>query len=278
METNVQNAVGTTVAILNDSGPTGPGEAPRNYTPQNIQGKAAVVTGGTTGIGFAVARLLAERGAKVLIFARNQKELDEALAELRQYGKVYGVQADQAHPQDVREVFQAADRELGGVDILVNNAAIAAGSVLESDLEDIEYGLNSNLLGYITCAREALQRMQARGDHEGIKGHIVNIGSLSAKTREAENDVYVATKAGIEAFSESLRKTVNPKGIKVSLIEPGLVATPMTDRSPGKATDEQERGEILNPEDIAEAVHYVLTQPQRCDVIEVRIRPHLQSI
>lgn len=275
MHNDVTNAVGSVVSTLD----AGHRRAPRNYSPENIEGKAVIISGGTTGIGRATARLLAERGARVLIFGRDQKDLDEALQDLRQYGEVHGVQADQAHPQDVREIFQAADEHLGGVDILVNNAAIAAGTVLEADLEDVEYGLNSNVLGYICCAREALRRMQAKPDVEGgFKGHIINVGSLSAETREEENDVYVATKAAVQAFSESLRKSVNKLGIKVSLIEPGRVESHMTDNTPEEAAAKQHRGELLQAEDIAEAVHYILTQPARCDVIEVQIRPHMQAI
>lgn len=249
------------------------GKAPRNYHPENIEGKAAIVTGGTTGIGRATARLLAERGARVLIFGRDENDLQEALSELQQCGQIHGVKADQSRLEDVQRIFTEADAQLGGVDILINNAAISAGGVLESEQEEIRYGLEANVLGYMACTKEAISRMKAKG-----AGHIVCIGSLSADQREEENDVYVATKAAIQAFSESLRKGVNPLGIKVSLIEPGRVSTDMPNESPEEQEQKQQRGEMLNAGDIAEAVHYCLTQPARCDVIVVQIRPHLQSI
>jgi NADP-dependent 3-hydroxy acid dehydrogenase YdfG len=248
------------------------GKAPQNYHPENIEGKAIIVSGGTTGIGRATAKLLAERGARVLIFGRDENDLQDALSEMQSSGEVHGLSADQAKPEDVARVFQTADEKLGGVDILINNAAITAGSILKNSIEEISYGINVNLLGYAACSKEALTRMKDKG------GHIVCVGSLSAEQREEESDIYVATKAGIQAFCESLRKAVNPQGIKVSLIEPGLIATPMVGNSPEEQAEKVRKGEMLEPEDIAEAVHYVLTQPARCDVISVQIRPHLQSI
>jgi len=261
------------------------GKAPHNYHPENIAGKTAIVTGGTTGIGRAIAKLLVERGARVLIFGRDENALQEALNELQANGEAHGLTADQSNLEDVRRIFAEADAKLGSLDILVNNAAITAGSVLENSLDEIAYGVNTNLVGYLACAREAIERMKnkpaiQRENEIEIKGHIINVGSLSAESREAESDVYVATKAAIQAFSESLRKGVNSEGIKVSLIEPGLVLSDMIleNTSPEEATQKQHQGEMLWEEDIAEAVHYVLTQPARCDVIGVQIRPHCQPV
>jgi NADP-dependent 3-hydroxy acid dehydrogenase YdfG len=249
------------------------GKAPHDYHPENIAGKAAIVTGGTTGIGRATAQMLAECGARVLIYGRDENDLQKALSELQACGEVHGLNADQSKLEDVRRVFAEADARLGGVDILVNNAAISSGSILEKSLEEIRYGLEVNILGYMACAKEAIARMKSSGG-----GHIVNIGSMSAEVREEESDIYVATKAAIQAFSVSLRKTANAQGVKVSLIEPGLVATDMTQSSPAEQQEKQRKGEMLEASDIAECVHYILTQPARCDVVMVQIRPHLQSI
>ena len=197
------------------------------YQPVSLAGKAVVITGGTTGIGRATAALLAAQGAKVLIFGRDAQALQDALADLegqaQNGGAVYGLTADQSKMEDVHRVFQEADQRLGGVDILINNAALAAQSILGSEYEEWQNVVQTNVLGYMACCREAIDRMKARGS-----GHIVNIGSLSAKVREEDSDIYVATKSAIEGFSESLRKKVNEQGIKVSLIEPGLVGTDMT--------------------------------------------------
>lgn len=157
-----------------------------------------MVADGTTGIGRAVAAMAAGRGARVLIFGRHEAELEEAVREIRGAGgEAHGVAADQSSVADVRRVFAEADALLGGVDVLVNNAGVDYGPLGEHDLEDVQYVVNTNLVGYIACAREAVRRMSGGG------GHIVNVGSMSADLREEENSVYVATKAAIQAFSDA---------------------------------------------------------------------------
>jgi NAD(P)-dependent dehydrogenase (short-subunit alcohol dehydrogenase family) len=244
-----------------------------DYQTQKLDGRTVLVTGGTTGIGRAIALLLADRGAKVLIFGRHRKELDEALADLQTEDRdVEGFTADQSDLGQVKKVFEKVDRAFGGkLDILVNNAAIGGGGMGDTELADIGYILNTNLLGYVACAKEAFSRMQKRG------GHIVMIGSMSADVREASGSVYVATKAGIQGFSEAFRKEANKAGVKVSLIEPGAVGS---DMQPNKATHARkaQKKEMLKAEDIAACVYYCLTQPERCDVVEVKIRPHKQEI
>jgi NAD(P)-dependent dehydrogenase (short-subunit alcohol dehydrogenase family) len=243
------------------------------YEPQSVAGKAIIVTGGTTGIGRAIARLLAARGARLFIFGRHEEELNEALEEIRAAGgEVYGLTADVSRIEDVRRVFQEADERLGGLDVLVNNAGISSEPFEGEELDELEYVVRTNLVGYLACAREATRRMKGRG------GHIVNIGSMSADLREPKGSVYVATKAAIQGFSESLRKTVNPDGIKVTLIEPGKVATDMVDQSRAEKEEREEELKMLRPEDIAACVYYSLTQPRRCDIVSVQIRPHLQVI
>lgn len=254
------------------------GQAPRNYHPENITGKRVVVSGGTTGIGRAIAHLLAERGARVLIFGRDEEALAQAVRDMSAVGEVHGLSADQSRPQDVRRIFEEADAKLGGVDVLINNAALDSDGVEQMELEEIASVLNTNLFGYMANAHEALQRMKSAG-----RGHIVNIGSMSAEVREEEHGPYVATKAGIRAFSASLRKSVNKEGVKVSLIEPGLVESALTVGPEGmhsteEARQKQQEETMLPPEDIAEAVHYVLTQPARCDVVMIQIRPHAQAV
>ena len=238
----------------------------------SLQGKAIIVTGGTTGIGRATAELLASEGAKVLIFGRHEKELNEALADMPE-GQVFGLTADTTKPEDIERVFAEADSKLGGVDILVSNAAEAAQSILDTEYAEWEYVVQANLLGYMACARHAIDRMKPKGS-----GHIVNIGSLSAKLRDAGGDVYVATKSAIEGFSESLRKQVNEMGIKISLIEPGKVGADFPNSTPEEQPAQEAAGEMLLAEDIAAAVHFVLTQPARCDIIQLQIRPHKQAI
>ena len=233
-----------------------------------------LITGGTTGIGRSTAILLAAQGAQVMIFGRHEQELKDAIHDIQATGgTVNGFTADTSNPEDIRRVFKEVDREMGRLDILINNAALGYNSVMEGEYKDWQYIVNTNLLGYMAMAHEAIERMKPNK-----WGHIINIGSMSADVREKNSSVYVATKSGIEGFSEALRKEVNPLGIKVTLIEPGAVGTDMQPQSPEEQRHLQEKMEMLRAEDIAACVMYALTQPRRCDVVVVQIRPHLQSI
>jgi NADP-dependent 3-hydroxy acid dehydrogenase YdfG len=245
-----------------------------DYEMESVNGKTVLITGGTTGIGRSTALLLASQGARVMIFGRHEQELKDAVHDINATGgTVSGLTADSSNPEDIRRVFRELDREMGKLDILINNAALGYNSVMEGEYKDWQYIVNTNLLGYMAIAHEAIERMKPNGS-----GHIVNIGSMSADTREKDSSVYVATKSGIEGFSEALRKEVNPLGIKVTLIEPGAVGTDMQPESPDEQRKLQENMEMLKSEDIAACVLYVLTQPKRCDVVVVQIRPHLQPI
>jgi NADP-dependent 3-hydroxy acid dehydrogenase YdfG len=246
-----------------------------HYQPEPVADKSILITGGTTGIGRSTAILLAVQGARVMIFGRHEQELNEAMTDIRQAGgEVRGLTADVSDPEDIRRVFQEFDRQLDRLDILINNAALGYGSIMEGGYPEWEYILRTNLLGYMAMSHEAVERMKANG-----WGHIVNIGSMSADVREKDSSVYVATKSGIQGFTEALRKEVNPLGIKVTLIEPGAVGTDMqSEYSPKEQRKQIEKMEMLRAEDIAACVLYTITQPKRCDVVSLQIRPHLQSI
>jgi NADP-dependent 3-hydroxy acid dehydrogenase YdfG len=245
------------------------------YQPQDLAGKAAVITGGTTGIGRAIAVLLGSKGARTLIFGRHEQELRDAMNDVKTAGgDVHGLTADVSRHEDVLRVFQHADHRIGGCDILINNAAVSAGSIVQASYPEIRYAIETDLLAYLDCAREAIERMKHKGD-----GHIVNIGSMSAHVCGADEDLYVAAKAGIRGFSESLRKQVNEMGIKVTLIEPGRVGAELSGKKdPAEQEQREDQLEMLKAEDIAECVGYCLVQPKRCDIVSVQIRPHKQMI
>ncbi|GAB3547890.1 SDR family oxidoreductase [Spirosoma fluminis] len=239
-----------------------------------LEGKRILITGGTTGIGQAIAILLGSYGAHVFTMGRHQKQLDEALGRIREAGgQADGMIADLSKQEEVERVFQQADQILGGLDIFISNAALAAESIADMDNAQWRNVVETNLLGYMACTKEAVSRMQ-----QGKKGHIVFIGSMSADVREGGSSVYVATKTGIQGFAEALRKEVNEQGIKVSLIEPGKVKSDIHGTTAEEQRPEIEKEEMLLAEDIAVAVHYVLTQPHRCDVVSMQIRPHMQLI
>ena len=246
-----------------------------DYQIEPVADKSILITGGTTGIGRATAILLASQGARVMIFGRHEQELNDAMNDIRQAGgDVLGLTADVTNPAEIQRVFQQFDQQMDKLDILINNAALGYGSIMEGGYPEWEYILKTNLLGYMAMTNEAVQRMKANG-----WGHIVNIGSMSADVREKDSSVYVATKSGIEGFSEALRKEVNSQGIKVTLIEPGAVGSDMQSQySPEQQRERIEKMEMMRAEDIAACVLYTITQPKRVDVVMLQIRPHLQEI
>lgn len=246
------------------------------YNPEVLSGKVILVTGGTTGIGRATARILAGVGAKVFITGRHQQQLDETVRDtLEEYpdASIKGVTSDLANEEEIDALFAALIKEYGTLDILVNNAGLAAEGITKGTYPEWEYILDTNLLAYLACANAAAKIMKAKG-----KGHVVNVGSMSAETQDAESTVYVATKAGIRGFSGSLRKELNPHGIRVTLIEPGAVSS---DMQPGGGEAHREKirkMEMLEAEDIALSILYCLSQPERCDVVSLQIRPSKQII
>jgi len=241
-----------------------------------IKDRVILITGGTAGIGRATAALLAQQGANVLIAGQDPAHLESALAEINNQqieGSIAGITVDLATKEGVIEAFDEIDRRFGKLDVLINNAALAYQSITDGVYEEWERVIRTNLLGYLACTWHAVDRMRPNKS-----GHIINIGSMSADVREKGSSVYVGTKSGIQGFSEALRKEVNELGIKVSLIEPGGVITELHGMNDEQLKEKEEKQEMLLAEDIARAVLYTLTQPARCDVVEMKIKPHLQII
>jgi NADP-dependent 3-hydroxy acid dehydrogenase YdfG len=237
-------------------------------------GKNALITGGTSGIGLAIAKKLSLLGANVMIFGRTKSHLREAIYEIKPTGgQVVGVLADVSDQLEIDGVFDKIDSLFGKIDIFINNAALPARRVVSANYQEIEKVLNVNILGYLYCASKAIRRMKKNGS-----GHIVNIGSMSAKVKEENADLYVATKSAIEGFSEALRKQANRAGIKISLIEPGSVGTNMVSENFEEQSKMQTDLTMLKAEDIAEAVLFCLTRPERCDIMNIQIKPHKQII
>jgi len=238
-----------------------------------LRGKRILVTGGTTGIGRATVKLMAEEGARILTFGRHQAELDDALAVMKGLaGEVFGLTADVATKEDVYRVFAQVDEKLGGIDILVNNAGVALQPVQDMSEDDWRYGVETNFVGYLACARQALLRMQKQAG-----GHIVFVGSVSAEQKSPGKSTYAATKAGIQTYAETLRKEVAEQNIKVTLIEPGLVGADLQ----GTPVEEQRKKiaaeEMLYAEDLAETIIFALTRANRTDIVSMRTEPRLQG-
>ena len=235
-----------------------------------LAGRRALVTGGTTGIGRAIAVLLAAEGARVFVCGRDPDHLSDALERIGEVGEGGGVAVDLAGQEGVDRFVDEADRYLGGVDLAVINAGLPAETLEGSDAETIRYIVDTNLTAAMAVARRVIERMKPGGD-------IVFIGSMSAQSRSGGSTVYTATKSGMQAFAEALRKELAEKDIKVGNVEPGLTGSDMQlpDIPVEKQREMIHAAKMLRAEDIAVAVHYMVTQPRRTVVSLMRVEPRL---
>jgi len=246
-------------------------EADAHTKQVSLEGRKVLITGGTTGIGRAIAVLLASYGAQVYICGRNPQHLEDALQRISQVGKGDGIAIDLADPDNVQRFFDAGIAALGGIDVAVINAAIPAKGITKMSEADLRYAIAADFTAYLLSAHAAAE---ALGDH----GDIVFIGSMAAHMLGAESSVYAGMKAGVAGFSEALRKELAPKNIKTCLIEPGKTGADF--QYPQFSAEEQaeaiRKEEMLRAEDIAVGVHYVLTQPNRAIVQQLTIAPRGQ--
>jgi 3-oxoacyl-[acyl-carrier protein] reductase len=229
-----------------------------------LQHRNAIVTGGSRGIGFAIAQALGEAGAAVAICGRDRDALDKAVSQLTKtpHSKVIGKVADVSKSTEVESLFAFVDRELGGPDILVNNAGIGVfKSTAELTLDDWAKTIETNLSGAFYCCRQALPRMQSRGG-----GYIINMGSLAGKNAFAGGAAYNASKCGLNGFSEATMLDHRYDNVRVTQIMPGSVDTEF---SPGLAKADWK----IAPDDIAEIVLMLLRTPERTLVSRVEVRP-----
>lgn len=184
------------------------------------QAKVAVVTGGSSGLGRAIAAALSKRGAKVVIAARTAQKLEAVADDLRQTGgNVLTVAADIRRPQDVERLFQQTLERFGRLDALFNNAgASARGLAIDTTAEEFAEMMELNLIALVRCTRAAVPHLLVS------KGHLVNIGSLAGKTAARYMGAYSATKHAVSAYSQQLRLEMGPQGLHVLLVSPGPIA------------------------------------------------------
>ena len=240
-----------------------------------LDGKVALVTGASSGIGEATAIALAEAGAAVAIGARRTDRLDALAARLRKTGaSVLELELDVTDEAACADAVRRTREELGGLDVLVNNAGVMLlGTIVGADTEDWRRMLSTNVLGLMYMTHAAIDGMVDQGS-----GDIVNISSVAGRTARKGAGVYNASKWAVNAFSESLRQEVTGRGVRISLVEPGAVTTELTDhitQPDAKAASEQMYTSMrsLEAEDIARAVLYMVTQPPHVAVNEVLVRP-----
>ncbi|MBD2133404.1 MULTISPECIES: SDR family NAD(P)-dependent oxidoreductase [unclassified Sphaerospermopsis] len=244
-----------------------------------LDGKVAIITGASSGIGKATAISLAAEGAKVVIAARRRDRLEAIIKYITENGgQGLSVIADITDEAQVQNLIQKANAKFGRVDILVNNAGISfPGRIENADPANWRKMIDINVLGLMYATRTVLPIFKTQKS-----GHIVNISSVAGRIARAGMAGYNVTKWGVNAFSEALRQEVYQDNIRVTIIEPGLVETEIdqhiTDMV-AKQEIEARRKAItpLQSEDIAAAIVYAITQPQHVNVNEILIRPTLQD-
>jgi len=232
-----------------------------------ITDKVAVVTGGSRGIGFATARALLQRGARVAIAATSDVTLREAADELEKISgsaAVLAVRADVRSAADVEQAFSTVARHFGGIDVVVNNAGIGLfRSVADTTIEEWRQVIDTNVSGVFHGCRAAVPHMRTRGG-----GWIINISSLASTNAFADGAAYCASKAAVNAFSEAFMQEVRHDGIRVAYVMPGSVRTDFMARSSSASDDWK-----LAPDDVAQVVADLIAHPTRSLPSRVEIRP-----
>jgi NADP-dependent 3-hydroxy acid dehydrogenase YdfG len=245
-----------------------------------LDGKVAVVTGASSGIGEATAEALAAEGATVVVAARREERLGELVERIKNSGgRTLAVSCDVTDEGQAHALIQRAEEEFGRVDILVNNAGVMLLSKVEKGLSDQwRQMFDVNVLGLLYTTGAAIGAMKRQGS-----GHIVNVSSLAGrKVTRATSGVYAGSKHAVNAISEGLRQELLEDNIRVTVVEPGAVETEL----PTHITDEEAKEglgsllslEILQAEDVANAIVYAVTQPDRVSVNEILIRPTQQPV
>lgn len=230
-----------------------------------LNGKVAIVTGGTKGIGFKIAERLAIAGAAVYICGRKRSDLRDAVAELSAKGSAAGEMCDVRSEDQVRLMVDECVRLFGGVDILVNNAGVGYFGKAVEDLsgEEFRQTIETNLNGVFYCCHYSIPEMKKRGG-----GYIINISSLAGQNAHPKMAAYNASKFGLNGFSEALMQEVRQDNIKVTYICPGSVNTSFGGDTPGDQNAWQ-----IQPSDIAQVVTDLIEMPQRVLPSKVEIRP-----
>ena len=233
-----------------------------------LDGMVAIVTGGSKGIGLAIARALLDRGIRVAITGRNQQDLARAQARLAQDESVLSIVADARNPADAQRAVDETVSRFGRLDILVNNAGVGRfANVGDMSIETWREVIDTNLSGVFYCTHAALPEMRRRGG-----GYIVNISSLAGKNAFTGGAAYCASKAGLNAFSEALMQEVRYDNIRVSYVMPGSVATGFSHPAGSTASSANEDWKLTS-EDVARVVVDLISHEARSLASRVELRP-----
>jgi NAD(P)-dependent dehydrogenase (short-subunit alcohol dehydrogenase family) len=229
--------------------------------------RAALITGGSSGIGLAIARVLGEEGYGLTLSARRPEKLEEAAEDLRGEGfDVHSVAGNMTDEEAIKDVVARHRERWGRLDALINNAGIGIGAaVADTETKKLDLQLDVNLRAVYLVARESIPMLKEAGAEHG-KALMVNTASIAGKRGQAFLPAYSATKFGVVGLSEALHKELGGDGIQVTALCPAFVATPMTDWIEGEVP----KDEMIQPEDIAESVRFLLHVSPACIVPEIQ--------
>ena len=251
---------------------------------ERLDGTVALITGASSGIGEATAHALAAQGAAVALAARRRERLERLAAELKKHGqRALVLETDVTDREQAAACIERTVQEFGRLDTLVNNAGVMLlGPAVGAPLAEWERMVDLNLKGLMYCAHAALPHLlkAAAGPPRRV-ADLINISSVAGRVARAGVGVYNMTKFGVVAFSESLRQEVTKRHVRVSVVEPGVVATELPDHLRPEiretAMKRFEGVERLEAGDIADAIQYIVTRPRRMAVNEILVRPTEQE-
>jgi NADP-dependent 3-hydroxy acid dehydrogenase YdfG len=238
----------------------------------DLQGQVILITGASSGIGMATARLLVPCKARLVLAARSEEKLKGLAREVEAAGgEALPVAADFSQIEEIDRVFARTADAFGQVDMLINNAGLGVyGLVVDGKPKDWRRMIDLNLFGLMYACQKALPLMLARK-----RGHIINVSSVAGRFSIPGWAVYVATKWAVNGFTDSLRREVCRENIRVTLIEPGAVDTPWGENIP--PSFQAQRSAFLSAEDVARGILYAIEQPPQVAVNEILIRPTQQE-
>ena len=245
-----------------------------------LSGCVALVTGASSGIGQATAAELASLGAQVVVVARRMDRLDEFVARIEDAGgKASAIAADITDEATAQRVVAQTVELYGRLDILVNNAGVMLlGPTAESSLADWKRMVDVNVLGLLYCTHAAIPHLLAAAEDGPRRvSDLVNVSSIGGRSVRPGSQVYNLTKWGVGALSESMRQELASKHVRVSVIEPGATRTELQEANRpeilAQIRGRQDGFELLDPQDLADAIGYMVTRPRHINVNEIMVRP-----